>query len=206
MNHSRWGCRPHRVAAWALAGLLVLLAGCELDGRLDASGAGTLTIRYRLMHATQLETQKKRLQSDRVTVLSAEVTPDKWATFRIAFPDVGALSGTEFFQKTQFSLTEDGPRRHFTAVYANPDHDPLPEDLVAYYGGQMTMTLRVPGRLVTSNAPRATDDAATWTFGIQDFADRPRVEFTATYELAAGAAGSESPAVTASPSAGAPAP
>jgi hypothetical protein len=175
-----------RAAAWVVAGLLLLLlAGCELDGRLDESGAGTMTIRYRLMNASQLETAKKRLQSDRVKVVSADVTADKWATFRIEFPDVSALSTTEFFQKAQFTLTADGRTRRFQAIYANPDYDRLSDDLAAYFGKQMTMTLHVPGRIVDGNATRVTGDTATWTFDVQQFSEKPRVEFLATYELAA---------------------
>lgn len=189
MEHLSSTARRGRIAGWLLPVLLVLgLGGCELDGSLDAAGRGTMTIRYRLMNAAQLETAKKRLQSDRVTVVRAEVTPDKWATFTIEFPEVGALSTTEFFQKARFTLTEDGSRRRFEAQYANPDYERLPDELAAYFGNTMSMTLRVPGRIVESNAPRVSDNAATWTYDIQTFSEQPRVAFTATYDLAGGGA------------------
>ncbi len=105
-----------------------------------------MTIKYRLTNEVQLESAKKRLESPRVKLVSAEVAPDKWATFQIQFDDVKALSTVEFFKNATFALAEDGMVRKLEAKFTNKNPSELPDEMVAYLGKDMTFVLHLPGK------------------------------------------------------------
>lgn len=163
---------------------LCLLAGCLLDTSLDAKGGGTMTIKYRLTNEVQLESAKKRLESPRVKLVSAEVAPDKWATFQIQFDDVKALSTVEFFKNATFALAEDGMVRKLEAKFTNKNPSELPDEMVAYLGKDMTFVLHLPGKVVDSNATETAGNTVTWRYELKKFTAMPVVEMRVTYELA----------------------
>jgi hypothetical protein len=78
--------RRHLTASAACLLAMSMLCGCLMDGTIDKSGGGTLTVRQRLANKEQFEQAKKRLQSADVTMTDASVGDDKWATFQVSLP------------------------------------------------------------------------------------------------------------------------
>jgi len=162
-----------------------LLAGCLLDATLNPAGGGTMTIRYRLTNQAQLESAKKRVQSPRVKLVSAEVDAAKWATFKIQFDDVEALSTIEFFENTTFSLAKDGRVRKLEVKFVNKNPSELPDEMAAYMGKTFTVSLHLPGKILDSNATKTEGNTATWSYELKKFTVLPRTEVRVTYDLAA---------------------
>jgi len=186
-----------RCAAVALA--LTLLSGCLVDATLDADGSGTMTVKYRLTTAAQLESSKRRMQSGSVKLLSAKVEPDKWATYQLKVSDVTKLNSTEFFSKAKFALTGDKDVKTLSIKYANPDASEMPADMINYFGREVSFTLHCPGPVVDSNGTSVEGNTVTWKYTTKEFSTIQEKEYHVTYKLApgaanAGAAGSESPA------------
>jgi hypothetical protein len=159
-----------RVAPIAMTVALLALAGCLTKGTLDAKGGGTLTLRLRLSSDAQLESRKIRLQSSTVKVTNATIDTDNWATFDLAFDDVTKLSTTEHFQNTTITLT-DGPdgTKVLTVKSANSNPHPLSDEVLNYFGKDMTIALTLPGPIVKSNATTTKDQTATWNYQLRDF-------------------------------------
>ena len=184
--------------AVALLGLLVL-SGCLIDATLDANGAGTVTIKYRLTTAAQLESSKKRMQSASVKLVNANVQPDKWATYELKFDDITKLNTIDFFSKAKFALTGDKDVKTLSIKYANPDASEMPADMINYFGREVSFTLHCPGPVVDSNGTSVEGNTVTWKYTTKEFSTIQEKEYHVTYKLApgaanAGAAGSESPA------------
>ena len=128
-----------RLAATAVLLLaMTMLSACLIEGTLDKNGGGTMKVRHRLASKEQFEMAKKRLESADVTVTSASIDEEKWATFEIKFADVTKLSTTNFFEHTKFTLADgQGGTKTLTVKYANPSHAKLPPDMLAYFGNSV---------------------------------------------------------------------
>jgi len=182
---------------------LFVLAGCFIDATVDANGGGTMTVKYRLTTAAQLESSKRRMQSGAVKVVSATVSPDKWATFQLQFDDITKLGTIDFFSKAKFSLTGDKEKKTLTVKYNNPDASQMPEDMITYFGGAVSFTLHCPGPVVDSNGTDVSGTTVTWKYPMKEFSTIQEKEFRVTYKLEPGAAGSSTTPSAGTPAAGA---
>ena len=170
MNQGEVCLVRRRVASIAVTGVLLTLAGCLISGTLDEKGGGTLTLKMRLSSDAQLESRKIRLQSAAVKVTNATIDKDNWATFDLKFDDVTKLSTVEHFQHTTITLTE-GPdgTKVLTVKSANPNPHQLSDEVISYFGKDMTIAMTLPGPIVKSNATSTKDQTATWTYALGDF-------------------------------------
>jgi len=169
-----------------LLAALLPLAGCLIDGAIDAKGAGTATIKYRLTNEAQLDAMKKRFESPAVTCTSATIDKDKNATFDIKFDDVTKLSTTQFFGATTIALADgDGGTRVLTIKYANKSPSKLPDEMVTYFGKDFQVTIKLPGDVVKTNATESKGPTATWKWGLNDFLALAETELNATFKTAA---------------------
>ncbi len=175
------------VRSAALLSSLVALAGCLMDATIDAKGAGTLTIRYRLTTEAQFNSAKMRMKSPHVTLTSATVDADKWATFKMEFADVTKLSTIEQFRNTVFSLVDDEAATKTLEVhFVNEKPSTLPQEMVAYFGKEVDISLNLPGEVVKSNAVVTRGKTVTWTYPLNDFMNMPEVHLSATFRVPAG--------------------
>jgi LppM domain len=159
-----------RIAPIALTAVLLTLAGCLTSGTLDEKGGGTLTLKVRLSSPAQLQSRKIRLQSRAVKVTRATIDEDNWATFDLEFDDVTKLSTVQHFQNTTITLT-DGPdgTKVLTVKSANPNPHQLSDEVISYFGKDMTIAMTLPGPIVKTNATSTKDRTATWTYALRDF-------------------------------------
>lgn len=159
-----------RVMPIAVTAVLLTLAGCLTSGTLNENGGGTLTLKIRLSSEAQLESRKIRLQSKAVKVTNATIDKDNWATFDLAFDDVTKLSTTQHFQHVTITLV-DGPdgTKVLTVTSANPNPHQLSDEVISYFGKDMTIAMTLPGPIVKSNATSTKDQTATWTYALRDF-------------------------------------
>lgn len=170
----------------ALLLALSLLAGCLMDATIDDKGGGTMTIKYRLSTEAQFAGAKRRVQSAQVTLTDSKVEPDKWATFHLKFDDVTKLSTIEYFDHTTFMLSSDeGGTKTLTAKFTNANPSKLPEEMVAYFGREATITIHLPGDVVKSNAMKTDGRTVTWTYPLADFTSAPEINVTVTYKAPA---------------------
>lgn len=159
-----------RVASIAVTAVLLTLAGCLTSGTLDEKGGGTLTLKTRLSSDAQLESRRIHLQSAAVKVTNATIDKDNWATFDLKFDDITKLSTVQHFQQTTITLT-DGPdgTKVLTVKSANPNPHQLSDEVISYFGKDMTIAMTLPGPIVKSNATSTKDQTATWTYQLRDF-------------------------------------
>jgi hypothetical protein len=166
----------------------VALAGCIVDGSLDPSGAGRLTLRYRLVSVAHFDSAKPRLQSPDVSLVGASTTPDKWATYEMTTPDVRKLSTAPALAGTTVSLTDEPDGLRTLAVTMEPLSKALPEQYLIYLGREFRLRLTLPGDVVRSNATTATGRTASWTLPLDRLVGEERQTFTATFRAPAPAA------------------
>ena len=169
-------------------GLLLLLAsasGCVVDGRLDASGGGTLTMRYRLVSIANLDQMKDRLASPQVTVTQASMTPDKQATFGVSFRDARALSTAPAFEATQVALADEADGLRTLTVTMPRQPGTLPAPYIKYLGDELRVTLTMPGDVVRSNATSVNGRSATWVRAMGELQQQPTTTFSVTFRPAA---------------------
>jgi hypothetical protein len=169
--------------------LLMLLlggaSGCVVDGTLDASGGGTLTMRYRLVSVANLEHMKARLASPDVTLTQASMTPDKQATFGLTFRDVRALSTVPAFTATHVTLADEADGLRTLTVTLPEQPGTLPAPYIAYLGGELRVTFTMPGDIVRSNATSVDGRSATWVRKIDELQRQPASTFSVTFRPAA---------------------
>lgn len=170
-----------KTAAALLA--MAALSGCLLESTIDQNGGGTMKVKYRLAAAEQFDGAKRRIESPQVTLVSASIDADKWATFEIKFADVTKLSTTQFFEKAKFSLADDeGGTKTLTVKYVNPSHAKLPDPLITYFGNEVTITVTLPGEVVKSNATKTTGKTVQWTNTLEAFGDLAELTLSVTYK------------------------
>jgi len=172
----------HRLRCAVLVAAISTLSGCLMDATLGANGGGTMTIKYRLTTAAQLESAKKRLQSPKVELVSAQVDPDKWATFQIKFDDVTKLSTTDFFSRVTFRQSAENGVHTLSAQYLNPGATELADEMVAYLGPEASVTIHFPGPVVDSNAASVDGNMATWKYKMKAFTGMKQIDVHASYK------------------------
>lgn len=161
-----------------------VLAGCVVEGALDPDGGARLRVRYRLVSVAHLDPGKASFESPDVTVTSATMTPEKWATFDLTVADVRRLSSAPAFAGTTVTLADEpgGERTLTVAVAGNPDGR-LPPPYVAYLGSEGRVALTLPGAVVRSNATAVDGRIATWVFPLVA-EGQPARTFSVTYRPA----------------------
>jgi hypothetical protein len=164
---------------------LLFNTGCLIDGKLDDKGAATMKIAYRLAPKAKVEPARKQMESNFVTVKSAEVDKDSRATFDLEVKDVTKLSSAPFFKNVQVKLTdgEEKGTKVLWVKHANDKPAGLPEKMREYYGNEFRLTLTFPGEVVKSNANETKGDTATWKMTLDDFLKAKLTEFQATYKV-----------------------
>jgi hypothetical protein len=176
----------HRLRCAVFAAAVSTLAGCLMDANLDPNGGGTMTVKYRLTTAAQLESAKTRLRSPKVELVSAQVDADKWATFQIKFDDVTKLSTTDFFSRVTFRVNDENGVRTLNAQYLNPGASELPDEMVAYLGPEVSVAIHFPGPVVDSNATSVDGNTATWKYQMKPFTGMHQIDVHASYKSSAG--------------------
>jgi len=176
-----------RTAVRHLSLLLLALgwaSGCVIEGTLDPSGGGQLRLRYRLVSVANLEQMKAQLASPEVTVTEASMTPDKRATFGLAFRDVRALQAVPALANTRVAVADesDGLRTLTVALAGRPMT--LPAPYVEYLGRELRVTLTVPGDVVRSNASTVAGRTVTWVRPLVDLQQQGATAFSVTYRPA----------------------
>jgi hypothetical protein len=167
--------------------LIMLLSGCFLDTVIDSKGAGTMVVKIRLTGEAQLEPNKKRFESSSVKVTSATLDKDKWATYTLQFDDITKLNTVATFQNTTVKLTDtEGAAKTLTVKHVNNTTNKLPEEMVAYFGNQVRLSLTVPGEIITTNATSKADKTATWTYPLNDFTMSPEINLNVTFKAGDG--------------------
>ena len=165
--------------------LLGSASGCVVEGTLDASGGGTLTLRYRLVSIANLEDMKRRLASPDVTLTQASMTPDKQATFGLAFREVRGLSTVPALAATHVALADEADGLRTLTVTLPEKPGTLPAPYITYLGGELRVTLAMPGDIVRSNATSVNGRSATWVRKIDELQQHPASTFNATFRPAA---------------------
>ena len=164
--------------------LIFAASGCVVDGTLDAAGGGTLTMRYRLVSIANLDHMKSRLASPDIMLTQASMAPDKQATFSLAFRDVRALSTAPAFADAQVALADEADGLRTLTVTLPKQPGTLPAPYVAYLGGELRVTLTMPGDIVRSNATSVNGRSATWTQKIDELQQQPSTKFSITFRPA----------------------
>jgi hypothetical protein len=172
---------PGRIVLFAVA--LAALSGCVVEGKLDASGGAHLRIRFRLVSVANLEESKPRFQSPDVHLVSASMTPDKWATYDLELADVRKLSTAEAFASTTVELTDeaDGSRTLTMTIVSNGAE--LPAPYVKYLGNEFRLAIELPGDVVHSNATSVAGRTASWMVPLAGKHEAP--SFSVTFKPAA---------------------
>lgn len=169
--------------------LAVLISGCFMDTVIDAKGAGTMVVKFRLTTEAQLEPNRKRFESAHVKVANATVDKDKWATYELKFEDITKLNSVAHFQNTTVTLTDgEGGTKALAIKNVNKNPNKMPEEMVAYFGKDVRLTITVPGEIVTSNATSTAGKTATWAYALNDFTNAPEISLTVTFKAGEGAA------------------
>lgn len=163
--------------------LLLVCQGCLVEARLAAGGGGVLTLRYRLGDRVTLGAAAERLAGPGVVVRSAKLDAHGYATFKVQFDDVQALTSTAMFR--QVSVARGAGREPgtttFTATFDQPKPLTLPPDVLQRYGNELTVVLRVPGPVVETDAPTRADRLATWVVPLQALLAGGKTTFSVTY-------------------------
>ena len=160
-------------------------SGCVVDGTLDAAGGGTLTMRYRLVSIANLDHMKGRLASPDIPLTDASMTPDKQATFALAFRNVRALSTAPAFAGVQVALADDADGLRTLVVTVPKQPGTLPAPYIEYLGGELRVTLTMPGEIVRSNATSVNGRSATWTRKIDELQSQAATTYSVTFRPAA---------------------
>jgi hypothetical protein len=157
------------------------LSGCVVEGTLDPSGDGRLQLRYRLVSVANLEQMKARLAAPDVTVTEASMTPDKRATFGLAFRDVRALSAVPAFALTRIALAEEADGLRTLTITLPGQTMNLPAPYIEYLGRELRVTLTVPGDVVRSNATTTAARSVTWVRPLVELHNETGTTFSVTY-------------------------
>ena len=177
------------VPSIAALSLILLISGCFMDTVIDDKGAGTMVVKIRLTTEAQLEPNRKRFESAHVKVIKATVEKDKWATYELKFDDITKLNTVPHFSNTTVTLTDgEGGTKALAIKNVNKNPNKMPEEMVAYFGKEVRMTITVPGEIVATNATSKADKTATWTYALNDFTSAPELNLTVSFKPGSGAA------------------
>ncbi len=175
-----------RIPASVIAALLLVIAGCRFESTIDKNGGAEMTVRFHALANQSLDRIAKDMTSPHVEVVSKSKDKDNGVTLNLKMKDVTKLSSTEFFASTTVTLTPDAKAGTTTlkAVVTNKNPaDKLPDNVVEYYGKEITIVAKLPGEIVKSNATSTSGQAATWTTDLRKFFGNKQNSMEVTYKL-----------------------
>jgi hypothetical protein len=161
----------------------LLISGCFMDTVIDAKGAGTMVVKFRLTTEAQLEPNRKRFESAAVKVTKATVDKDKWATYELKFDDITKLNTVSHFQNCTVTLTDgEGGTKDLTIKNVNKNPNKMPEEMVNYFGKEARFSVTVPSDIVKTNATSTNGKTAVWTYALNDFTNAPETTFAVSFK------------------------
>lgn len=169
-----------RTALLALA--LMLCAGCvTADGTLQANGAGTLEITYRVPPNTTEAAERARFTSPHVTVKSVALQPDR-ATVKVAFDDVTKLATAEVFKTLDVTRTRTGDEETLRVIVTN--RTPVPQVRDEGRAGPQ-ITLQLPAKVLEANRQaEVSGEKVVWRIPFVDYVRNPTMDLVVRYALA----------------------
>ena len=164
---------------------LVPLTGCLVTGALDPTGGGRFTARMRLVSVAHFDRMKAALQSDDVTLRSASMSADKWATFEFESADIQKLSTAAALAHTTVAVTDGGDgTRTVTATFANLAPDQVSDAFARYLGRDFVLSVELPGEVTHSTATSSAGRSVSWKWPIAEVSHRRQVVISASYRSA----------------------
>lgn len=164
-------------------------AGCRIHSTLDATGAATVEVKYRVAKNVTLELEKKRFESDSVTVVNASVDEENYANFELKVDDFTKLPTAKFFSDTTITSTDgENGTKILTAKIVRKNPQKLADQALEYIGKEFEASITLPGEIVSSNATKTKDNTATWSYDMNEFLGAKETSMTVTYKLPAPAA------------------
>lgn len=162
---------------------MLLTSGCLIETTLNANGAGTMKVSYRVGKDGTLETERKKMESEHVSVTNATIDEEKRVSFELKFEDTTKLSSAKFFDNVTFTLADDAEgARVLTARLVNKKPITLPEEQLDYFGETAKISVTLPGEIVKSNASATQGTTATWLVPMNDMLGEAEVPFTVTFK------------------------
>jgi hypothetical protein len=135
------------------------------------------------------------MKSSSVELVSAEVDADKWATYKLAFDDVTQLSSTELFENTTFALRDgNGGVKTLSVRFSNKKPVRMTDELLSYFGGEMTVRIGLPGPVVESNAASVEGQTVVWKNPLEMLTSGPSIDLHSTFRVEPPAGASDTPA------------
>ncbi len=164
---------------------MIVISGCLVESTVDSKGGGVIKVQYRLTNENQLDAVKKQMQSADVTLVDASVDKEKMATFNMKVADVTKLSTAKFFQNATIKLTDgENGTKVLDIKWVNKNPNRMPDEMVAYFGKEMRVSMTFPGEVVKSNATTTSGKTAIWTWPMNDFSGAKEMSFNAVYKNA----------------------
>lgn len=173
-----------RVVA-AILPLAMLLGGCLFEGTVDEKGGAEMKMHYRIAPNTTVEKAAKDLESKDVKVVSKSLDKDGWMDATIKVDDVTKLSTSAFFKGWKVTLVDgkDKGTKTLKADFVNKAPNvKIPQSSIDYYGGEIKVTLNLPGDIVKTNAPDSKGKSASWTYKTEDFFKQKETTLEVTYK------------------------
>jgi hypothetical protein len=162
---------------------LAPLTGCLVNGALDPTGGGRLTVRMRLVSVLHFESLKASLQSPDVILKNASLDAKKWATFDLEVRDARRLWTAPALARTSLAFSDDDGARTLAITMSNPVPERWSPAMRRYSGDELKITLDLPGEVITSNATSTSGRTASWRWSLEESSARPTTDLTATFKL-----------------------
>jgi hypothetical protein len=164
-----------------ILGSFLAASGClTAESKLDAKGAGSMTLTYTLGPGG-LEAEKKKIEGPHVKVVSAE-HKDSHGIFKITFDDAQKLNTSTFFENVAVTIADVGGNKEVTTTIVNKKPQKFADDVLDKIGREVRISVELPGDVVTSNAQTTKGAVVTWSFPTNDFTNQPQVVLKATYK------------------------
>jgi hypothetical protein len=163
---------------------LLAVSGClTVSTKLDAKGAGSMTISYVMPTGSTLQKEKARAASADVTVEKADMKAPR-VSMDLKFDDVRKLNTAKLFEGVRVSLdTKDG-QQVLVATIEQKKSLKLPETTLQKIGRQVKITLDLPGEVVETNGMKAGPTEVAWEFPTNDFIGAAQHVLKVTYKQA----------------------
>jgi hypothetical protein len=160
------------------------VSGClTVSTKLDAKGAGSMTISYVMPSGSTLEKEKAKASSADVTVEKADLKAPR-VSMDLKFDDVRKLNTAKLFEDVRVSLdTKDG-QQVLVATIERKRALKLPETTLEKIGRQVKITLDLPGDVVETNGKKAGPMEVAWEFPTNDFVGVAQNVLKVTYKQA----------------------
>ena len=164
-------------------------AGCRIHSTVASDGSAKVEVKYRVGKNVTLEVEKKRFESDSVTVMSASVDEDSYASLELKVDDFTKLSTAKFFGDATITSTNgENGTKVLTAKIVRKKPQKLSAQALEYVGKEIEVAVTVPGEIVSSNATKTEDNTVSWSYDMNEFLGAEETSMTVTYKLPAKAA------------------